>query len=310
MFKTIKKYYNLISMGRYSEFLMLFIPWDNFLLNSYRLKKAKKKYQQAINIPPVVMKSNNINDYELSVFSQNGEDGILDYIFEVIGTTNKKFVEIGFGHTENNSLYMIARRKFNGLLIDGGKWNVSAFNNFNKKNLKSKNVAIQRWIDRENINEIISSYIHENEIDYLSIDIDGNDYWFWEKIECINPRLVIMEYNASFGLNSITVPYNDKFNVSDFAHPPKFSCWYHGASLTALTKLALKKDYILLGVESNGINSFFLRKDIADKFNFTHNEPKSVFKEHFKRTNGVETNIKLSTDEQFNKIKHFEYIKI
>ena len=81
MFRIIKKYFNLFSMGRYSEVLMLFIPWDNFLLNFYRLKKAEKKYKQAINKKSPIIKSDNINDYEFSIFSQNGEDGILDYIF-------------------------------------------------------------------------------------------------------------------------------------------------------------------------------------------------------------------------------------
>jgi hypothetical protein len=310
MFKKIKKYFNLIRMGRYSEFLMTFIPWDNFLLNFYRLKKAENKYQKAINIPPVLIQGDNINDYELSVFSQNGEDGILDYIFEKIGTKNKKFVEIGFGHTENNSLYMISRRNFSGLLIDGGKWNVTAFNNFNKKKLKTENIALEAWIDKKNINNIISSHIPDQEIEYLSIDIDGNDYWFWDSITCVNPRVVIMEYNASFGLDSITVPYNDSFDVTDFAHEPKFSCWYHGASLSALSKLGEKKGYILLGTEKKGVNCFFLRKDIADSLGIEHQNPKSVFTEHFKRTKGVETKTPLSTEEQFEQIKHFDFINI
>lgn len=310
MFKSIKKYFNLISMGRYSEFLMLFIPWDNFLLNIYRLKKAEKKYQQAISMPPVVINSENINDYEFSIFSQNGEDGILDYIFEKIGTTNKKFVEIGCGHTENNSLYMISKRNFAGLLIDGGGWNVKAFNNFNKKRLKSNNIAIKEWVTKENINDIISEYIIDKEIDYLSIDIDGNDYWIWNSITCTSPRVVIMEYNASFGSQSITVPYNASFDVSKFGHPPKFSYWYHGASLKALYKLGLKKGYILLGTENRGVNCFFLRKDIANHFGINHQNPELVFKEHFNRTQGVETKIPLSTDKQFEYIKNFDFIDI
>ena len=174
MFRIIKKYFNLFSMGRYSEVLMLFIPWDNFLLNFYRLKKAEKKYKQAINKKSPIIKSDNINDYEFSIFSQNGEDGILDYIFTKIGVTNGKFVEIGCGHTQNNSLYMICKRNFTGLLLDGEKFNVKAFNNFNKKILKSDNIAVNAWIDINNVNKIISQHITEREIDLLSIDIDAN----------------------------------------------------------------------------------------------------------------------------------------
>lgn len=310
MFRIIKKYFNLFSMGRYSEVLMLFIPWDNFLLNFYRLKKAEKKYKQAINKKSPIIKSDNINDYEFSIFSQNGEDGILDYIFTKIGVTNGKFVEIGCGHTQNNSLYMICKRNFTGLLLDGEKFNVKAFNNFNKKILKSDNIAVNAWIDINNVNKIISQHITEREIDLLSIDIDGFDYWLWNAIDCIEPRVVIMEYNASLGLKSLTVPYNARFNVADYAHPPKHSYWYHGASLKALYKLGLKKNYVLVGTDVNGVNCFFIRKDLALKHNIKIQNPDSAFKYHKTRTEGTYTKEPLSQQEQFKRIENFDFIDI
>jgi len=310
MFKIIKKYYHLVSMGRYSEFLMVFIPWDNFLLNFYRLKKAKKKYKQALNKKSPILKSDNINDYEFSIFSQNGEDGILDYIFEKIGTTNGKFVEIGCGHTQNNSLYMICKRNFQGLFLDGEKFNVKAFNNFNKKILKSDNIAVEAWVDTENVNGIISSYISEKTIDLLSIDIDGYDYWLWDAINCIEPRVVIMEYNASFGLKSLTLPYVEKFIVSDYPHGPKFSNWYHGASLKALSKLGLKKGYVLIGTDKNGVNCFFVKKDLALKYDLKPQDSDSIFKVHKTRTEGTYTKVPQSQEEQFERIKNFDFVEV
>jgi len=310
MFKAIKKYFNLFSMGRYSEVFMLFIPWDNFLLNFYRLKKAEKKYKQALNKKPPIIKSDNINDYEFSIFSQNGEDGILDYIFEKIGVTNGKFVEIGCGHTQNNSLYMVCKRNFQGLFLDGARFNIKAFNNFNKKILKSDNIAVEAWLDTENVNSIISSYISEKTIDLLSIDVDGYDYWLWDAIDSIEPRVVIMEYNASLGLRSLTLPYVEKFDLFDYPHDPKHSCWYHGASLKALYKLGLKKNYVLVGTDANGVNCFFVKKDIALKHNLKPQDPDSAFKCHKTRTEGTFTKVPLSQEEQFKRIKNFDFIEV
>ncbi len=289
---------------------MNFIPWDNFLLNHYRLIKAKKKYFQAVKKHKPVIISNNINDYEFSIFSQNGEDGILDYIFEKIGKTNGKFVEIGFGHTQNNSLFMICKRKFEGLFLDGEKFNVKAFNNFNNKFLKSNNLAVQAWLDKENINSIIKKYIDVKSIDLLSIDIDGYDYWLWDAITCIEPRVVIMEYNATFGKKSITLPYIENFIVSNYAHEPMHSYWYHGASLKALSKLGAKKGYVLIGTDNNGVNCFFVKKDLALKNGFKPQNSDSCFKSHKTRTEGTFTNIPLSHEEQFDYIKNRDFIEI
>lgn len=109
----------------------------------------------------------------------------------------------------------------------------------------------------ENINETISGAGAHGEIDLLSIDVDGNDYWLWETLDVIEPRVVVIEYNASFGPRSISVPYDPGF-VRFRKHP---SGWYHGASLAALAKLGRRKGYDLVGADSRGVNALFVRAD-------------------------------------------------
>jgi len=205
---------------------------------------------------------------------------------------------------------MICRRKFEGLFLDGELFNVKAFNNFNKKFLKSNTIAVQEWLDKENINSIIEKYINTSSIDLLSIDIDGYDYWLWDAITCIKPRVVIMEYNATFGKQSITLPYIKNFIVSDYAHEPKHSYWYHGASLKALYKLGLEKDYFLVGTDKNGVNCFFIRKDVAEKNKFELKNPDQIFKTHKTRTEGTYTGTPMTQVDQFDKIKHLEFVEI
>jgi len=97
------------------------------------------------------------------------------------------------------------------------------------------------------------------EIDFLSLDVDGNDYWFWEELECVSPRVVCIEYNAGIGSDrSLTVPYADDFERYA-RHPGGF---FHGASLAALESLGRRKGYYLIGCDMTGTNAFFLRDDV------------------------------------------------
>ena len=118
---------------------------------------------------------------------------------------------------------------------------------------------MQAFITRDNLEELISGNGVPRDIDFLSLDVDGNDYWFWQTLECISPRVVCIEYNAGLGPDlSWTVPYDDEFERYA-KHPSGF---FHGASLTALTALGKQKGYYLIGCDSTGTNAFFLRDDI------------------------------------------------
>ena len=136
------------------------------------------------------------------------------------------------------------------------------------KNLKLLNI----FITKKNINKILKKNCGK-EVDLLSIDIDGNDFWVWKSINYIKPRLVIIEYNSFFGPTlSCTIPYNHKF-IWD--HKNKRS--YYGASLKALEKLGKQKKYTLVGVDGNGVNAFFVRDDLAKNINLKSKKIKDVF---------------------------------
>jgi len=97
------------------------------------------------------------------------------------------------------------------------------------------------------------------EIGLLSIDIDGNDYWIWDAIDVISPKVVVIETHNEFGLNNIVVPYDP-----NYFYPGKHKL-YHGASPVAMTKLANRKGYRLVGANELGFNFIFIKNGIADE---------------------------------------------
>ncbi len=206
---------------------------------------------------------------EYSIFSQNGEDGILLYLFSLIGTTNCKAIEFGIGDGRQcNTANLITNFGWEVLMIEGHTDKARSANTFYRKHPKTKEGQVtikEAFITTENINALFSENGYTGEIDLLSIDIDGNDYWIWEAVRVINPRVVVIEYNASLGPEkSISVTYDPEFDRYK-KHP---SGWYHGASLKALEHLGKAKGYRLVGCDSNGVNAFFVRSDIpAEELN-------------------------------------------
>jgi hypothetical protein len=181
---------------------------------------------------------------ERKEYSQNGEDGIINAIFKMIGTTNKYYVEFGVEDgIESNSRYLWKHKGWKGLMMDGGHEN-------DEINLQKE------FITAENIEELFTKHNVPKELDLLSIDIDGNDYWLWKAISNYHPRVVIMEYNAHVPPTiSKTIPYQADF------------CWdgtdYFGASLLALATLGKQKGYTLIGTDRNGVNAFFVLTELV-----------------------------------------------
>jgi hypothetical protein len=204
-----------------------------------------------------------LDEVEFQVFSQRGEDGIIQYIINKIEIPNKIFVEFGVEtYTESNTRFLLFNNNWSGLAIDGCKNNID----FIKKDMvywKYDLVAINSFITNDNINNLISEYTKTQDIGLLSVDIDGNDYWIWESINCINPRVVVCEYNSAFGnARKVTVPYKSDFVRSKEHH----SELYFGASLAAFCDLAEKKGYDFIGTSSAGVNAYFVRKDLSEPF--------------------------------------------
>ena len=178
--------------------------------------------------------------HERSVYSQNGEDGVLARLFECIGTTNETFVEFGAwdGETLSNTAHLRIDLGWTGLLMEGNPD-------------KAQGVVKHEFVTAENVEALLAKYQVPEVFDLLSIDIDGNEYWVWKAIDRFRPRIVVIEYNVFFGNRvSKTMPY-DPGHVWD-------ESYYHGASLAALRKLGREKGYTLVHVESYAPNAFFV----------------------------------------------------
>ncbi len=205
--------------------------------------------------------SRSLIPYGHKVYSQNDEDGIIREIFNRIGTTNKIFVEFGVGNgLENNTLALLFD-DWRGLWIESSEESTRQIRQGLEGTIGAGVLSvINESVTKDNIDELISSVIHENEIDLLSIDIDGNDYHVFNSIGCINPRVVAIEYNAKFPPPIVYCMGYDMDHV-----------WRndddYGASLKFLEIQLAKKGYCLVGCNLTGVNAFFIRKDlVGDKF--------------------------------------------
>jgi hypothetical protein len=218
-------------------------------------------------------------DTEFRCFSQNGEDGILLYIFTILGATNKRAVEICAGDgIECNSANLIINHGWYGLLFDGDEHNISRGKDFYSKcqdTFSAPPTLVASWITAENINSLIVDNGFGGEIDLLSMDIDGIDYWVWRAIECISPRVVILEFNSVWGPDrAVSIPYRADFRM-DFSRRP----YYTGASLSAFVKLARVKGYRLVGIERLGFNALFVRSGVGEDL-LPEVSPRECFQRH------------------------------
>jgi hypothetical protein len=201
-----------------------------------------------------------IKEAEFKVFSQFGEDGILQYLIRKtgIGPELRTFVEFGVEtYEEANTRFLLINDNWSGLIIDGSPASIARVR---ESSIYWRNglTAIAAFIDADNINQLIGDNGFRGEIGLLSVDIDGNDYWVWDRIDIVNPVIVVAEYNSVFGADhAITVPYDPGF-MRGRAH---YSHLYWGASLKALSMVADRKGYALVGCNSAGNNAFFVRRD-------------------------------------------------
>jgi hypothetical protein len=228
-----------------------------------QLKLTLEKLQESIgrveNRQLNVFEAKSISDSEFRVFSQWGEDGILQYLIKNIKVCRKIFVEFGVeNYTQSNTRFLLINNNWSGLVIDGGSENVTYIKRdpiYWQYNLK----AVNSFITKDNINQLFLDSGIQGEIGLLSIDIDGNDYWVWQAINSISPAIVVSEYNFRFGATkALTVPYDASF-VRTQAHHSNI---YYGASLKALCLLGNRKGYTFVGCNNAGNNAFFVRNDL------------------------------------------------
>jgi hypothetical protein len=228
-----------------------FLNFNKKQLGEIQLLLKKKNYS----------KITNIRDAEVKIFSQFGEDGIIDFLLYKLNLTNHiAFLEIGTGdYEEANTRFLCETRNCRGLLID----KIKDLKFVQKRDFFWKNdlYFCQKTITPSNISSIINSYGFKNDCNLLSIDIDGNDYWVLKNIELSHVDIVVAEYNPLFGSNlSLTVPQDDNFDRN------RFKKIFYGASLTAIIELMESKGFMFVGANSACNNAFFINKNKKEFF--------------------------------------------
>ena len=200
----------------------------------------------------------NIAAAEFKVFSQTGDDGIIQYLINKVHIPETTFVEFGVeNYVESNTRFLLKYNNWSGVVIDGSEKSIQYIQTddiYYQHDLR----AVKAFITTDNINELIGSQGLKGKIGLLSVDIDGNDYWVWKAINIVDPVIVVAEYNSVFGIErALTVPYQPDF-IRERAH---YSHLYFGASLKALCILAEEKGYAFVGSNSIGNNAYFVKKE-------------------------------------------------
>ena len=212
-----------------------------------------------------------LKQYEKSVFSQNGEDGVLEKIFGIIKPTSRYAVEFGAadGVSGSNTRNLIVNHGWSAFLIEGNEKLAEKMRQNYANNPGVR--CIQAWVYPGNGEILFEENRVPSDLDLLSIDIDSNDYYVWKVIHNFHPKVVLIEYNASY-------PPPLK-RVIEF-HPMNF--WdgsdYYGASIQSLYELGKKKGYELIYVEKNGVNLFFVDKKYYGLFGLTDNSPARMYR--------------------------------
>lgn len=200
-----------------------------------------------------------LSDFEFKVFSQWGEDGIIQHLTRNVAIANRTFIEFGVqDFSESNGRFLLMKDHWQGFVIDGSEANIARLRSsyFYWRHPLSSKAA---FIDLDNVESLLDESGFDRDLGILSVDVDGVDYHLLERLRDWRARIVIVEYNAAFGgEHAITVPYDASF-VRTKAH---WSNLYYGASLPAFHRLLDTRGYGLVGVNTVGNNAFFVRRDL------------------------------------------------
>ena len=247
--------------------------------------------------------------YSKKYMSQNKEAGLIKYIFDTIGWSNRKGIEIACGNGITCNLsYFVRDHDMKALFFE--------------KNAKLLQKGREYWKDKENKPKFIEGFIYKNtvcdtikengfdgNIDILSLDIDGLDFWIMHNLinecEIINPRVIVLEFEDIIGPTKIlTVPYKDKFSGwNKWAKGgPNYSC----ASLLAFTKLL--KNYNLVGTENKGFNAFYIRNDVHEKI--SHIIPKINENEYDSLWKNLPEERQKKLKERWDMVKHLDWVGV
>jgi hypothetical protein len=224
------------------------------------LRQLFFEYRRAVEtgqpLPP-------LRETGLRVFSEVDEDGILLFLLAVVGIDRGRFVDIGAGDciTASNCANLALNLGFHGLFVDGDRDGIANGARFYASHPDTRTYppkTSHAFVTRENVNDVIRGAGFEGEIDVLSIDIDGNDYWIWEEVTCVQPRIVVIETQIEYRLQDVCAPYRADFDWRQARAGEVF-----GASPAAMRRLGAQLGYRLVGGNRYGFNAFFLRDDLG-----------------------------------------------
>lgn len=273
----------------------------NYLININTLQKVNMALTRgAVTANLRNLCSKTPQSWEFSGFSQNGEDGITDYLTRQLNSSNRYFVEIGSSDgIENNTAWFAIAKKYSGMMVEGDK----KLSNRSKQNMAQFNLGIKSeniFISRENIEQFINLLSYKNP-DLFSLDIDGNDYYVMKSLfdKNLRPKICIVEYNSAFGPDKIlTIPYKPDFNYLS-AH---VSGIYYGVSISAWKKLFLEQGYKFVTVDCRGVNAVFIDPSCFES-NFVDSLSGCDFNENFYQFQ----KFNAGYQKQFNLISHLSY---
>lgn len=237
------------------------------------IRVAQESYLQTLLSQERYQDPRRLAPFERSVFCQYGEDGIVHEIFRRIGTTNRKFIEIGAGDGIENLTCFLHLQGWRGIWLEAAPKEVAEIRARFGASLSSGALKlIASFITMENSTKLLQDAGAEPDFDFLSIDIDYNTFWIWKSLSEFRPRVVAVEYNASFPANfDWKAPYRQDGRWDG-------TLWF-GASLKSYEILGREKGYRLVACDLSGLNAYFIRDDLpfSDFFSpfdaETHYEP-------------------------------------
>ena len=218
---------------------------------------ACEAFAEQLLATPRYADTRKLNRYELQMFSQNGEDGILAEIFRRIGTTDCYFVEFGVENgLETNTTYLL-HAGWRGVWYDGNRKAIAAARRLFRPFIATGALeAHEAFITKENAADLLERANVPREFDLLSLDIDRNTYHVWDALAAYRPRVAVIEYNASVPVcHDWVIPYDANRTWS-------LNVLY-GASLKAYERLGRERGYSLVGCNLAGVNAFFVRDDLV-----------------------------------------------
>jgi len=246
-------------------------------LTAQLLQLQLQAYEDQLLASPRYAAPGNLTRFGHQVFSQHGEDGIVAEVFRRIGTTTKTFVECGVGDgLENNTAFLLTQG-WTGAWVDGSEKHVAAIRKRLDPVIASGQLSLARaLVTAENVSDVFRAVGVQPAVDLLSLDVDRNTWWIWRALAWLRPRVAVIEYNAMW-------PPDVEWKVDYQADRGWNGTAHFGASLLAYERLGAELGYALVGCSLNGVNAFFVRRDLCgDHFDapFTaahHYEPARYF---------------------------------